>query len=500
MNQFAPSRPIRYSNAVLAAWLFAALSTAASAQAPAPPSSAAPKQTEPASGPNAPVPSSRAAATAPRLVLLTSDGKAEGISLLALRSAAPPTFSYLSSTGEFKTRPLQDAIALAPANWLSLDRDLGVLLLPDAARSRHRLILTDGQTIIGGLSTAPSGDRKDKDALVHMRHDRIGRMSFPIDLVQEFDATAGRSIPDKLAAQPTDAASKDTVFLANGDVLQGLVVDLGTEIAIEIEPPTPPKPGTPRVAAPPTSIALDSVLSVRLQNPPASPTGPRLYLLDGSIITADQLTLDAASGQITLIPLLAKGSSPAPIPLSELVAVVPDAARFIPLARQPIIAQSLPQGRLPGPRVIVDAPSLSPLSASDIQIPGPMSVEFALPSGNLRLSGNLQLDERAMSWGTCSVRISLLPLSDKAAPKMLADVALSAGSPLSPVNIELGLVEPETRLKVEVLEGPRGPIQARVVLHRMVLTSTPAQKPGTTAPPSPSPAAAPATSPASGKR
>jgi hypothetical protein len=465
--------PTRPRAAALTAAL--ALSGAAPAQSPAPPTTPAdpgvPITITPPTAPAAPAPpGARTSPAAPRFVLIRPAAEPQTVSLLALSigERTPAQVTYLDAAGERRTEPLSGVVALAPLAWL--DPPAEPIALLSAELPLQRLDLVDGQRLVGRIAPDPDdppATAKDAET-VRFTHDRLGALAVPLDRVRRFSAEP-RRVGDLSHEDLSGPA--DVVLLANGDRLEGLVARLGPAVAVDCEPVV--RPGSRPGAAPrpePVSVDIDQVLVARLVNPPARMTGARVELADASVLAATTVHAAADAAQLAVLPALAPaGSPPAPLPLSDLAGVVPDASRVVALASLPIAAQERAPGRLPGPGASVVSEEDAPLGAADILVPGPMRVEWELPKGATRLLGQLRLDESAMAWGDCTVVLSVAPSGGTAPDREIARAALNSGNPAAPVAADLPPWKPGDRLRLRVQSGPRGPIQDRVLLRRALI-------------------------------
>ena len=157
--------------------------------------------------------------------------------------------------------------------------------------------------------------------------------------------------------------------------------------------------------------------------------------------------------------------------LSRLAGVVPDPSRIIPLAALPIAAQQPADGRLGAAPAHALPDAGAPLAAADILLPGPMTVEWAIPSGATSIIGYAQMDDRSFAWGDCTVTVSI---AHPGAPEReLAKSRLNATTPSLTISSDLGPLKPGDVLRVRTDPGQRGPIQDRVVLRRMLLLTGP---------------------------
>jgi hypothetical protein len=189
-------------------------------------------------------------------------------------------------------------------------------------------------------------------------------------------------------------------------------------------------------------------------------------------------------------PTLTDDNAQLTVGMSEVVALLPDAARVVPLAALPIESQQGVGGRLytdpvalrwrggpAGPltsRATLASPDrLPPLDAPDIELPGPMSVEWSLPAGAVRLAGWAEVPTESRLWAEFALVFEGVSAAGVATP--LARESMSGTRPLVEFNIAVPSPAP-ARLRVTLEPGARGPIQDRAVLRRtLVLLNAPAR-------------------------
>jgi hypothetical protein len=208
---------------------------------------------------------------------------------------------------------------------------------------------------------------------------------------------------------------------------------------------------------------------VRFANPPKPGPGVYAWLHDGTVAAASELSVDS-SGRCTLVGRFAAldKQPSATMDANNLRAVCFDAAALRPLASCPwAVSESRGASRRWIPPLKVADANAAPLGAADIELPGPMRVEWTLPPGATRLGTIAELPPSARVWGDCEVIVEAVSGS-KAAE--LARAHLSGASPTAEIS---GALSGATKLRVTIDAGPSGPIQDRVVLRRpLVLVDT----------------------------
>jgi hypothetical protein len=320
------------------------------------------------------------------------------------------------------------------------------------------LTLTDGRRV-HGLITEPAAP----DSLT-LRHNTLGDLTFPLELAARLDfANAG--VISAADVRP-DPSPQDQVFLRNGDRVQGFVESIASTIVIDRDGTT-------------ITPELVRVVAVVFANPSTPPVGTSIWLSDGTILHADDYKLRAPELELTLPanspasgsdrapePESAENSPPASKPafsvdLRQLAAIAPKAERFTPLARLAITKQSGAQGRRWSAPVKIAA--AGPLGLADIELPGPMSVEWSLPQDADRLSFEILLPPESRIWGDCVVVVEFI--RDNAV-REIARHRLNATTPAASINSE---TREASTLRIRVEQGEGGPIQDRIHLRRGIL-------------------------------
>jgi hypothetical protein len=315
---------------------------------------------------------------------------------------------------------------------------------PPPPAPKGRLELTDGQVLPGTLTAGANGDS------ISWRSTLWGPMEVPLDVV-----AAVVIQPDRFdAAMRGISPTQDAVLLANGDRLEGFVASLGSEVKLEQGDKL-------------TNIPLARVDGVRLANPVRPAPGAWVWTAD-TAAAVSQITL-TPGGTYTIAGRIPGASSQptATASAEEVLGVCFDAGVLRPLAELPMTAGPLRDTsarRWTSPPVVT--PGLTPLGAADIELPGPMRVEWTLPPNATRFSATLELPPSARLWGDCEAVIESVGPSGNTAP--LAREPLNQGRPVAHVNTPLNGA---ARLRITIDPGPSGPIQDRVVVRRgLVLT------------------------------
>jgi hypothetical protein len=264
--------------------------------------------------------------------------------------------------------------------------------------------------------------------------------------------------------------------MTNGDAVEGFVESIGEVVKVDS--------GGRMV-----ELSIKQVAVIELSNPEKPASGVRVWLTDGSVAGATGFAPAAGSGEFRLMrPTPTDDAAQVGLSPLDVVGIVPDTARVIPLASLPVVSEAGV-----GDRLYADPAELRwqgealgaawratvgpgekapPLDAPDIQLPGPMTVEWTLPAGAARVAGWAEVPPEARVWAEFTLVFEGVSARGEVTP--LASESMSGSHPVAEFNIEL----PATgsvggagldRLRVSIQPGPRGPIQNRVVLRRALL-------------------------------
>jgi hypothetical protein len=363
------------------------------------------------------------------------------------------------------TASMVQVIDVQAGGLLELPREQVLALLPPLAAldqpvnqqrqfagqpgSPGRMTLADGQSFPGLLDTTTT-EAGETAEVVRWATPQFGTIEAPLEAVRHI----------QLQAQPATllAARDDTVLLVNGDQLSGFVASVGAEVIVEKDNQ-------------PIRVPASRVVEVAIANPPQPAQGERIWLADGTAAAAKGFTIDSR-GVVSMVGAI-PGTATQPkaqLYANDLSAICLDMSAVVPLGA---VAVSVPPPAeawttrrwVPGP-IIADSSGV-PLAA-DIEFPGPMSVDFALPAGVQRLGGEAQLPPSSRVWGDCRVVFSSVSSTGQAT--VLFSQQLNAAQPVAPFNVAVARV---STLRVTIDGGPSGPIQDRVVLRRPLLTVAP---------------------------
>ncbi|MBC7834462.1 MAG: hypothetical protein H7Y88_05090 [Phycisphaerales bacterium] len=419
----------------------------------------------------------------PAYALIDSSLRAVPIRLV---SFAGITLSYLDETGAARTMTTDEIVAIAPLSWLGLDAPLPVPTslqdeapatvedspeeevdldprqprqppkpLPPPRISQWILELADHQRFPGHAAAAQP-DTADSFA---WEHPLLGRLVFSID--------SAAALWSHKSARPAPApAGDDSVLLANGDTLRGLVESIGDVIKI-----------SPAGAHRPLELPWDRVTAMTIASEPALPDGPMLWLTDSTACRFNTLSLQP-EGLAIEIPRAEPGSAPAAmhsvsIDPANFAAILIDTDQTSALAMAALTSQKSADDSRPRQARLGD--SAAPLLAAPIELPGPMTVQWSLPVGTTRLAGWARLPDDCLDWGDCVLTVSIAQAGQAGVANVLATHRLNAESPRVRLDCDLGPPSAAPRLLTITLDqGERGPIQDRVILeHVLIRTAEP---------------------------
>lgn len=370
-------------------------------------------------------------------------------------------------------------------------RDLGIAA-QTAARdqvSPGLLVTTDGQLIPGNVRAQQAENEE-----IRWSSRQFGELLIPLKQVRELLLQPGGSFS-------TPADRDDHVYLVNGDVASGFVASITDTVSIEQTSQS-------------FTVPLDRIARIRLANPLQPTKGARIWLFNGSVISVQSIAVregpestlaspspSPSSASPAATPIVAALSltrgvnsgpaqeavtrravfvtplAPAPvdIALSELRAIAFDVTRLIPLSALPVARVSAQEqaGRRWVPQPIIADERLAPLGAADIELPGPMTVDWLLPADVDRFAATIELPISCRLWGDCVVSCEFVTQGEIVKP--LWQERLSAARPLVVVNTPLFVSGLGGTLRIRVEEGAFGPIMDRVVIRRGLFTGRGAQ-------------------------
>ncbi|MFG0328172.1 MAG: hypothetical protein ACF8SC_13010 [Phycisphaerales bacterium JB037] len=305
--------------------------------------------------------------------------------------------------------------------------------------------LTDGQRLPALILPSATDDTLTLDLIA------LGEVELPLEAVRRV-----RSIDEP--ATRDDAGLDDLVRLRNGDRLTGFVATLGPSIIIETDLGE-------------RTLPLESVAEIVLANEPATSTAPLLWLDSGVIIAARSLTQpNPTSFEITPAEPIGARAGTWRLSRADLQGVLLAPDRWIALAATEPTARRAMDDRRWLPPLIAGNPASAVLATPDLEIPGPMEVQWSLPPDAERFSTRITLPESARVWG--DFEFVVLTRDARGGERELHRVRLHAGEPTAVVAADLrpptGNPAPTTLL-LRIEAGQRGPIDDRAVLTRPIV-------------------------------
>ncbi|MCC6678201.1 MAG: hypothetical protein IT436_13755 [Phycisphaerales bacterium] len=353
----------------------------------------------------------------------------------------PERIRYIDRERTPRTVALSEVLALLPARPDDLGEPVAAEASGRGLAVRIAVELTDGQRFVGKPAFTEVKDGLAWDTRM------FGRLELPLERVRSISLH-----PEVVDLAGRAAGKDDEVDLLNGDRVAGLVEAFGPAVVVES--------GGQRI-----TIGPDRVAAVMLANPDAAPPRSLARLEDGAVFAIEGIRTTGEARVELMRPEGAGGKSrKVTAALGEVAAVWFDAPRLTPLSRLGIDRYEASPGRrwTRAPRIYGGEMG----SAGDIEVPGPMTVEWVLPPAQ-RFAGTLVLPRRSLEWGDGEVTIEVRPAKGAEGWTTLVKERLNAARPSAEFNVELPAGPARLRLKLE--PGADGTIQDRVVLRDAVL-------------------------------
>lgn len=322
------------------------------------------------------------------------------------------------------------------------------------APAMHQLLeLTDGQRLWGRLV------ERDADDALLWEIPGLGEASVALDRVSRVRLVSG----EREIQTPTD---EDAAILLNGDALTGFVEGVGDRLRIDTGSSVLP-------------LGWSLVREVRLANPASASSHPLLYLRDGTVVGVREPVALAGGGISARLggafeSIGGEGFSMRGIELARddvlAIALAPD--RLAPIATLEIASVEPTEGRIHAPPPIVGDARHALLGAPDIEISGPIRVEWILPEGAIRAAGVARLPESAGLWGDYELTLSEIGNGGRGVERELLRTRLNAASTRHAFSVALDGSLRDARLVLRIESGAFGPIQDRLVLERGLILLT----------------------------
>lgn len=335
---------------------------------------------------------------------------------------------------------------------MALDGSAVALVEPSGTAPRPRdswIELTDGQRFVGMpvyLSTIEAAEFKGQTGDIGLAWNTplLGTLRVPLDALRRVVLSEG-TVPaeyDEL---------NDVLVLTNGDRPRGLLERVWPDVVLDMD-------GQSR------TFDLTAVSSITLANPDAEHTGSRVWLSDGSIVAVEDIKTEREGVLLDLArPVGTKEQLLAPLTMNEVLAVAFESGGVRPLADlgapkwERLDAWTLPP--------VVGDPNRTLLGSAEVELIGPVSASWALPSGVRRVAIRARLRDDCRVWGDCEVTV-LVGGQASGVERLHGD------RPQATFTIDLDADTPPGELQVRVEQGLGGTIQDRVMLDGFVLLSS----------------------------
>ena len=323
-------------------------------------------------------------------------------------------------------------------SWVSVSRGRCVALVNTdvviVPRRQGWLHLADGQRFPGQALSAA----RMTDVLVWIQSSWLGRMEVPLQDISSVLFESSAVVPPQ--------GDADVLLLANGDLVEGFITSLGDPVSLELADADPVL----------IDLPLGRVHAVRMVTSAQKPTGLRLWLLDGTVVEAQQVLFgDDGFYRLEGVPYSEEDSQR--VGLAGVAAVLFDPDALVPFA-------DLTPRRIEGPptRYVVPAPRAlddrAALGLSPLEFRGPIKVHYVLPAGATYFAAEARLPALSRAWGDCELII-------RDDGRMVFTTRLNAETPTASIGVALS----GSSLTVEVTEGAAGPIHDTVVLERALI-------------------------------
>ncbi|MCH2160524.1 MAG: hypothetical protein MK085_01485 [Phycisphaerales bacterium] len=291
----------------------------------------------------------------------------------------------------------------------------------------------DGQVFPGNIIA--SGDQ------LQWRHKRLGEFKIDLDDIRSVRLIEGTVVPEAL--------SSDVILLANGDQVEGLVMDLIDPLPIE----RAAEDGTTSIV----EVPLERVAAISLVNPSAAPSGIRTWLSDGTVFDAEKIQV-GDDGYARFVRPKVSESRELEMAVEYLRGVLFDPRRVIPLASLEV---SVDAGKAEGLRAWSPDPVAGkgrwPLDAPSLRLEGPARMRWRLPTRNCTFATTAELPLDAP--------LGVFDLVVRDGGREVQRTRLDSAHPL--VRIVHRLESQDLEIELEMASS--GPVHDDVVLHEAIL-------------------------------
>ena len=385
-------------------------------------------------------------------LLIDDQLRAETVRVLQLSESS---LIIIDESGQRTRVSIDGIVALLPATSLPDPKQgVGAVSPEGAARAipieelrRRFAAATDGylQTIDGerfpGAPTPGAGATDE----VAWTHARFGTLLFDLDRMARVVKPDGVPLHLILEQDPVE----DVLHLGNGDTLKGFIVSLADPIEIET--------GGTTIQLPP-----DRVAAAVFSNPRKHLHGVIVWLDDGTVAGVEHVSSDTGREVQLTLPT----GQDAIYEIEHLRAIGFDSGRLLALSDlEPATQEPVGQRLLAEKIRLVQHPddlltgSSATLDAFDIELPGPMRVEYKLPAGAARFATTASLADAESPWGDCELAIAI-----DGVEKFRRRIRRA--EPVAAVNIA---IEKGRTLTITLDPGRYGPIKDHVILHRPLI-------------------------------
>lgn len=316
------------------------------------------------------------------------------------------------------------------------------------------MLLADGQRFPGEVRVRNDGS---KDVGLGWKHRWFGEMPADIDSL--------RALLLQPDARPPANGAADRIVLANGDTLEGVILELGATIQLDRGA------GASNAGDATTTVPLGRIAAIGFITPELPHEGHRMWCLDGTIVRASP-RMDPESGLLVLerprtaqpehAPDAGTPRRAQPTPTArpdEVLGFSPAPARVKALAEVPP-KEVAASGTTP--RCYVERPETTagvwPLGAAPIALRGPAIARFAMPTKGCSIVAELEVVDADRRWTDFEIVV-------RDGTKEILRQHMVATSP--PVALR-AIVESD-ELSIEVTEGERGPIRDAIEIRRALL-------------------------------
>lgn len=354
--------------------------------------------------------------------------------------------------GSVRTTSIDAWLAILPAGDHALSARRIPLAPAGGAPAMHQLLeLTDGQRLFGRLI------ERDADEALLWEIPGLGQASVALDMVSRIRLVSSEREIESPAAE-------DAAILLNGDVLTGFVEGLGHRLEIDTGSSVLP-------------LGWSLVREVRLANPPSASADPLVYLRDGAVVGVREPVVRTGGGLFARLggafePIGGEEFSMRAVELAreDVLALSMSPDRLVPIAGLAIASVEATEGRLHAIEPRVGDAGRALLGAPDIEISGPIRVEWILPEGAIRAAGVARLPDSARLWGDYEFVLS--EIGERGPERELLRLRLNGSSSRHAFSAALDGSRRGARLVLTIESGAFGPIQDRLVIERGLILLT----------------------------